>query len=144
MIPRRRFLALVAALATGLAIAPSAPAKAETIDYAPGMIEELLAEGRTLFVSFAASWCGMCQMQKEAVDRWRAEDPAFDANITFVRVDWDTYEDHEVVARHAIPRRSTLIVLKGDEELGRIETQTDPEAIRALMETARDAAAGSS
>jgi len=39
-----------------------------------------------------------------------------------------------------VPRRSTLIVLKGDKELGRIVADTSKSSIKALMDTALTAA----
>ena len=39
-----------------------------------------------------------------------------------------------------IPRRSTLVVLKGDKELGRVVAETGRDKIKALMDTALAAA----
>jgi hypothetical protein len=39
-----------------------------------------------------------------------------------------------------IPRRSTLVVLRGNQELGRIVAQTGRDEIKALMDTALAAA----
>lgn len=39
-----------------------------------------------------------------------------------------------------MPRRSTLVVLKGDQELGRIVAITSTDKIKALMDTALAAA----
>jgi len=61
-------------------------------------------------------------------------------NITFVRVDFDEYRRHAVSTDRKIPRRSTLIVLKGDEELGRIVANPNKAAIKELMDTALSAA----
>ncbi len=41
----------------------------------------------------------------------------------------------------SIPRRSTLVVLQGDKELGRIVAQTGKAEIKALVDTALAAAA---
>ena len=54
--------------------------------------------------------------------------------MTFVRVDWDAYGRHAVTTSRKIPRRSTLIVLRGSEELGRIVAGTRVKDIQALME----------
>jgi len=54
--------------------------------------------------------------------------------MTFVKVDWDTYKDHEVTIFRGIPRRSTLIVLRGEDELGRIIAQTSEAQIKTLMD----------
>ena len=56
-----------------------------------------------------------------------------DENITFIKVDWDTYKNHPVTRSRNVPRRSTLLVLRGDEELGRIIAGTSPSDIEALL-----------
>ena len=106
---------------------------AETLDYTPGLIKERLAAGETLFVDYFATWCSTCARQAGILEELRAENPVFDENMTFVKVDWDTYQGHEVTSSRNIPRRSTLLVLRGDEELGRIVAGTDPEAIKELL-----------
>ena len=52
----------------------------------------------------------------------------------FVRVDWDTYADHTVTIDRNIPRRSTLLMLKGDKELGRIVAGTSEAEIKKLLD----------
>ena len=69
------------------------------------------------------------------INALRADNPDFDAAMTFINVDWDTYSKHDVVRARGIPRRSTLLVLRGDEELGRIVAGTSEGQIKALMET---------
>jgi len=54
--------------------------------------------------------------------------------MLFVRVDWDKYKSHEVSVFREIPRRSTLIVLHGDDELGRLVAETRENEIKALMD----------
>ncbi|MFN0115092.1 MAG: thioredoxin family protein [Paracoccaceae bacterium] len=133
---RRDFLALTAtvslALATGL--------RAEDVVYTPGLVAERLAKGETLFVDFYASWCSTCAAQHRAIDAIRAENPAYEKAITFVTVDWDTYQDDKLTRGLKIPRRSTLVVLKGDKELGRIVAGTSRDEIKALMDKALGAA----
>ena len=55
-------------------------------------------------------------------------------------MDWDTWGDGELSKALNIPRRSTLVVLKGKEELGRLVAVTDKDAIKALMDLALQAA----
>lgn len=54
--------------------------------------------------------------------------------MIFVRVDWDKYGQDDVAVFRNIPRRSTLIVLKGEDELGRIVAGTSESDIKALMD----------
>lgn len=129
---RRLFMASAVALiaAPQLAVAGGAG----TVDYTPGLIKEMLAAGETVFVDYSAKWCGTCKRQERAVGAIRAANKDFDANMSFVRVDWDQYSSHEVASSRNIPRRSTLIVLRGEEELGRIVAGTGIDEIKALME----------
>lgn len=126
---RRTFLIGTAALT----LAPLA-AHARFVDYAPGAIQAALAEGKTVFVDYSASWCGTCARQARVITALREQNPGYDAAMTFIKVDWDTYRDHEVTTSRNIPRRSTLLVLRGDEELGRIVAGTSESQIKALMD----------
>lgn len=130
-------------LATGAAALIARPALANAkgfVDYTPGMVQSLLAEGRTVFVDYAADWCGTCKRQERVIDALIRSNPAYEKNVAFVRVDWDDYRKAEVTTSRNIPRRSTLLVLKGDKELGRIVAGTGEAEIKGLMDTALQAA----
>jgi thiol:disulfide interchange protein len=129
---RRHFLLTAAAAAT---LTPLAAWAANYVDYKPGVIDAALAEGKTVFVDYSAPWCGTCKRQERVIDALRAADPAYDAAMTFVKVDWDTYKNKDVTVFRGIPRRSTLIVLRGEDELGRIVAGTSEAQIKGLMDT---------
>ncbi|SLN75900.1 thioredoxin family protein [Roseisalinus antarcticus] len=128
---RRSFLALV--------LLPVA-AMAAPLDYSPGLVQQRLAAGETLFVDFKADWCTTCRAQTRVMDALKAADPAYEQQITFVEVDWDQYGRSELAQSLNIPRRSTLVVLRGDRELGRIVAGTSQAEIQALMDLALGAA----
>ncbi len=132
---RREFLALTA----GVALAPLA-LRAAGADYTEGMVEEALARGDVVFLDYFASWCSTCKAQERVIDALLEENPEYAQKITFIRVDWDTYKNAPITVMNNIPRRSTLIVLKGDEELGRVVAGTSRKVIQALMDTALAAA----
>jgi thiol-disulfide isomerase/thioredoxin len=102
--------------------------------YTPGVIETALKEGKTVFVDYAATWCGTCKAQERVVDRLLNSNPAYGNAMTFVRVDWDEYGEAPVTTDRNVPRRSTLLVLKGDKELGRIVAGTSEAEIKALLD----------
>jgi thiol-disulfide isomerase/thioredoxin len=132
---RRDFLLLTATVSLAPALV-----RAASVDYTPGLVDRELAAGKTLFVDFAADWCSTCAAQERAITALRAENPAYDAALTFVRVDWDQYANDPLTQRLNIPRRSTLVVLKGDAEIGRIVAGTGRDEIRALMDAGLSAA----
>lgn len=136
---RRHFLALSAAASASAAFALPASA-AQMVDYTPGLVDAELAAGKTVFLDFAATWCSTCAAQERVINALQSENPDYLANITFIRVDWDDHRRAEITQRLAIPRRSTLVVLKGDAELGRIVAGTGRAQIKALMDTALGAA----
>lgn len=129
---RRTFIGLTAAT-----IALPHPLFADTagmIDYVPGLLEQRLASGETVLVDYAADWCSTCRRQERIIGQLREQHPQFNEHITFVRVDWDLYGSDDVSTSRKIPRRSTLVLLKGDQELGRIVAGTRPDDIKALLE----------
>ncbi len=132
---RRTFLTLTAATALMPIAAYSKP-----LDFMPGLVAERLAAGETVFLDFKASWCTTCKAQERVIDALKAANPAYEQAITFVNVDWDDYGGHEFTRSLRIPRRSTLVVLKGDQELGRIVAGTSEAEIKGLMDTALSAA----
>ncbi len=126
---RRTFMGLT----TAMALLPFSGYAAETVDYTPGLIADALADGKVVFVDYAAVWCSTCARQERIIEQLRAENPAYE-DILFVRVDWDTYAGHSVTTSRNIPRRSTLILLKGDAEHGRIVAGTSVAEIKALLD----------
>lgn len=131
---RRHFIAIAGATA----LAPLA-ASAEILNYSPGLVAERLAAGETVFLDFKASWCSTCRRQERIIGQIRGDDTAYDEAITFINVDWDKFGRSDLVNRLNIPRRSTLVVLKGDDELGRIVAGTATDKIKELMDIALNA-----
>ena len=134
---RRSFLATAGALAL-LPLAGRATAAA--MDYKPGLVTSKLKAGETVFLDFKASWCTTCKAQERVLDALKSENPAYEQAITFINVDWDAYGKSDLAKSLKIPRRSTLVVLKGNKELGRIVADTSKGSIKALMDTALSAA----
>lgn len=111
------------------------PAKAaEWVEYDNGVIADALKSGKTVFVDYSAVWCSTCRVQERKINQLRAENPAYDQAMTFVQVDWDQWGKAPVSTSRKIPRRSTLLVLKGNKELGRIVAGTSTSQIKGLMD----------
>ena len=132
---RRIFLASSIAL---IAASPALAANGKA--YRKGLVEAELAAGKTVFVDFYTDWCSTCRAQGTKIRKLMAANPAYEANISFIKVDWDLHSGSALASRLNIPRRSTLVVLKGDQELGRIVASTSTDKIKALMDTALAAA----
>ena len=64
----------------------------------------------------------------------RASNPKYDQAITFMKVDWDKYRRHSVTTSRKIPRRSTLVLIKGGKEIGRLVAVTGKSQIKALLD----------
>ena len=132
---RRDFIAL-----STVSIALPTLAQAYADDYTPGAVKAALANGDTVFLDFKASWCTTCAAQERVIQSLVEQNPVYDEQITFFNVDWDQYARADLTQSLKIPRRSTLVVLKGSEELGRIVAETSESAIKELMDTALAAA----
>jgi len=132
---RRTLLALGAALS----LAPAA-LLAEPLDYTPGLVADRLSAGETVFLDFKADWCTTCRAQERVIGAVKEENAAYEDSVTFINVDWDQYGNSQLAQDLNIPRRSTLVVLKGDQELGRIVAGTSRGDIQGLMDVALGAA----
>ena len=66
----------------------------------------------------------------------RASSPKYNNAIRFILIDWDTYKSHEVTTSLGIPRRSTIVLIKGGKEVGRLVAATSKSAIKALLDKA--------
>ena len=64
----------------------------------------------------------------------RASYPEYDKSITFVLIDWDTFSTHAVTTSRKIPRRSTMVLIKGGKEISRLVAQTSEQKIKALLD----------
>lgn len=137
MITRRTLLASGAAL---LALPMAALAEMAKLFYTPGLAEKDMADGRVILLDFWASWCSTCRAQVRVMDELRAENPAYDAAIRFITVDWDEHGEGELSKSLNIPRRSTLVLLKGKTELGRSVAGTSRDEIKALLDAGLAAA----
>lgn len=132
---RRDFLLVTTAVSLAMPVMTHA-----ATTYAPDLLKAELAAGKTVFLTFKASWCSTCAAQERVISALRQANPDYAARISFIDVDWDEWSGGDLVRELNIPRRSTLVVLRGDEELGRIVAGTGKAEIRALMDVALGAA----
>lgn len=133
---RRDFLALTASLPL---LNLASRVSAATL-YTPGAAEAAMDAGKIVLLDFWASWCSTCAAQQRVLAALKAENPAYEQNIEFFIVDWDEHGKGELSRSLNIPRRSTLVALKGRQELGRIVAGTSRADIKALLDLALTAA----
>jgi thioredoxin 1 len=133
---RRDFLALSA----GLTLMPLAVRAGDAVRYTPGSAEAAMDAGKIVLLDFWASWCSTCAAQERVLAELKAENPEYEQKIVFFVVDWDDHGKGELSKALNIPRRSTLVALKGREELGRIVAGTSKADIKALLDAAIAAA----
>jgi thioredoxin len=131
---RRDLLAGVAGLVAAAAIAQPAFAALKPIDYSPGKLAALNGSGKPVLLDFFAPWCTTCRAQERVLGALMGGGAY--GGITVMRVDWDTHQDSPIVKDMAIPRRSTLVLLKGGKELGRVVAETSEVSIKALLDKA--------
>ncbi|CUH63456.1 Thioredoxin [Thalassovita gelatinovora] len=123
-------------LGTAGTVLAGQPVRADPLQYSDGLLQSHLAAGDTVFLDFKASWCSTCAAQDRVLTKLKAGNADYEAHITFIDVDWDAFGQSDLVKRLRIPRRSTLVVLKGDQEYGRIVAQTGTAQIQQLMDGA--------
>jgi thiol-disulfide isomerase/thioredoxin len=122
--------------ASALALLPAVAGAQDMLTYAPGLPEARMAAGETVLLDVYAPWCGTCRAQSRAMEDLRAGNAAYDENITFIRMDWDTYGRSDYARSLGVQRRSTLILMRDGEVLGRVVADTRRESIRDLMDLA--------
>ena len=127
MISRRQMLA---SLAFAAMVLPGTAAALEEAAFTPSAFQAAQQEGKPIVVHVSATWCETCHAQKEVFEKLEEEEKF--RVFSFYTVDFDTQKD--VMRTFNAPSRSTIIVFKGNEEVGRLVGDTSEEAIRSLLE----------
>ncbi len=104
------------------------------LDYTPGLIKQRIAAGETVLVDYYTTWCSTCAAQGRAISALMESNPNYEKHITFIKVDWDKYANHEVSTSRNIPRRSSLVLLRGEDELGRLIAVSNRTSIKNLLD----------
>ncbi len=134
MITRRHLLAGLAGVSlAGLMAGPSLALM--IVPYTGTELDALAQSGKPYLINFHASWCSTCAAQQRVLDALQTETQTY-ADIPILRVDWDTYGNSELARNLAIPRRSTLVLMRGTSELGRLVAETRKDRISALLDLA--------
>jgi thioredoxin 1 len=87
-----------------------------------------------VLIDFSASWCPSCQTQGRQIQALRAENPAYDAAITFVEADWDTYKGSPLAQQYGVTSRGSLVVLRGNGVVLQTSTHSTKDALKAMLD----------
>ena len=80
---------------------------------------------------FRADWCPTCRAQDKVLQKLKAE-PGLD--VTVLEVNYDTEKD--LKTQYKIQTQSTMVVLHGTKERGRLVGDTTEAGIRAALKSA--------
>ena len=116
------------ALALAVPVASILPAIAAS-KYSPAVLAEAQKSGKPILVDVTAPWCPTCKAQKVVLKE--LDKQARFKNFVRIEVDFDTQKD--ALKALKATTQSTLIVYKGDKEVGRLAGETRKEAIEALL-----------
>ena len=121
-------------LLAGLALSAAA-SLAVALDIQPYSPESLAAKqkaGEAVALHFHADWCPTCRAQEKVFNGWKG-----DATVpgTLLIVNYD--KERELKRQLGVRTQSTVIVYKGSKETGRLAGDTDPKALRAVLESTK-------
>ena len=126
MIDRR--LALISLATLGIAVALPALALQVT-KFTPAALADAQNSGKAILVEISAPWCPTCKAQKPILDKLLGSDKF----KSFVKLDMDFDTQKDDLRAVKAQMQSTLIVYKGNKEVGRSAGDTNPASIEALL-----------
>ena len=125
-------LAVASGLALGLPASADSAAGNAPQPFTEAAFDAAQKAGKPILVDTYATWCDICARQKPIIDKLLGEAKYKDV-VTF-RVDFDKQKD--VMRKFNARVQSTLIVFRGQKEVGRSVGETQPEWIDDLVSKA--------
>ncbi len=100
--------------------------------YAPETLAAKQKAGESVALHFHADWCPTCRAQEKVFNGWKG-----DASVpgTLLIVNYD--KERELKRQLGVRTQSTVIAYKGGKETGRLAGDTDPKALRAMLDSAK-------
>ena len=127
-ITRRSAFAILAFSAIAAA-APALAAGNPPEPYTQAAFETAQKAGKPILIDTYATWCDICARQAPIIDKLLGE-PQY-KNVVEFKVNFDTQKD--VMRKFNARVQSTLIVYRGDKEVGRSVGETQSEWIDDLL-----------
>lgn len=103
----------------------SSHAQADIQNYTRRAYVKAYTNGDPILLDFHASWCPTCRQQAVILDKL-AKQKRF-SSIQFMRVNYD--RELKLKRQHKVKRQSTLVLIKGQQELGRLQGVTNERSI---------------
>ncbi len=101
--------------------------------YTSDQFSALTKAGHTVIVDVHADWCPTCLRQQPALKQLVGQSPFQSYDVLVVNYD----QQADVLKKFNVSQQSTLLVFKGDKEVGRATGITEPKAISALLDKGR-------
>lgn len=105
---------------------------AQRVSFNPATFAAAQKAGKPILVDIAASWCPTCKAQQPILRQLMKD--ARHSELVIFEVDFDSQK--EAVRSFNARSQSTLIVFKGEMEIGRSVGDTNPASIAALLDAA--------
>lgn len=119
----------IALFAAAFAAAGLIHAALASTPYSESAFKSAQAAGAPILVEIHAGWCPTCRAQAPIIEALAAE-PKF-KKLKIFRVDFDSQKSD--VQKFGAKMQSTLIVYKGNSEVGRSVGDTKRDSIAALL-----------
>lgn len=117
------------AVVFAVAVAGLMNAALASTPYSESAFKAAQASGAPILVEIHASWCPTCKAQMPIIDKLAAQSKFKDLKI--FRVDFD--DQKADVKKFGAQMQSTLVVFKGNSEVGRSVGDTKEASIEALL-----------
>jgi thiol:disulfide interchange protein DsbD len=105
-----KFIAIVVTLLLSAALLFTKSTEYKSVEFSKQAIEQLNAEGKTVFVDFTAKWCLTCQFNKNAViETSEVQDLLAEKGITYMVADWTNKDDNITQELQALERNGVPV-----------------------------------